>query len=142
LICSNDIYFNLNKDYYILNKILLALQWWPHISTIILERKFFYEINANKITNLRYAGDGDLLLKLASKKTLFVLRQNLVTCHYFKKKYNSHGLSSDVQKMNRGEISVLKNNSSGFDSYESDGDLPRHSHHRRGRPFSELRKQV
>jgi len=103
-------YFNLNKDYYILNKILLALQWWPHISTIILERKFFYEIKANKITNLRYAGDGDLLLKLASRKTLFVLRQNLVTCHYFKKKYNSHGLSSDVKKMNRGEIAVLKNN--------------------------------
>ena len=39
-------------------------------------------------------------------------------------------------------ISVLKNNSFGFDSNESDGDLPRHSHHRRGRPFSELRKQV
>jgi glycosyltransferase involved in cell wall biosynthesis len=103
-------YFNLNREYYILNKLLLAIQWWPHISTIILERKFFYEIRANRITNLRYAGDGDLLLKLASKKTLFVLKKNLVTCHYFKKKYNSHGLSSDVQKMNRGEITVLNNN--------------------------------
>jgi glycosyltransferase involved in cell wall biosynthesis len=103
-------YFNLNRDYYILNKFLLAIQWWPHISTIILERKFFYEIRANRIASLRYAGDGDLLLKLASKKTLFVLKQNLVTCHYFKKKYNSHGLSSDVQKMNRGEITVLNNN--------------------------------
>lgn len=103
-------YFNTNKEFYKLGKKRLALQWWPHISTVILEKNFFYQIKANKISNLRYGGDGDLLLKLASTNNLFILKKNLVTCHYFKKKYTSSGMSSSIQKMNKGEIIVLKNN--------------------------------
>ena len=103
-------YLSMNKEYYSLNKILLAIQWWPHISTLILERQIFYKIKANKITNLRYAEDGDLLLKLASTKNLFILKKNLVTCHYFKKDYKSSGLSSSLKNMSNGEIMILKNN--------------------------------
>jgi len=103
-------YLTMNKEYYKLGKTKLALQWWPHISTIILERKFFYQTKANRITNLRYGGDGDLLLKLASTNNLFILKENLVTCHYFKKTYTDSGMSSSVEKMNKGEIIVLNNN--------------------------------
>jgi glycosyltransferase involved in cell wall biosynthesis len=103
-------YLSMNKEYYSLNKILLAIQWWPHISTLILEKKIFYKIKANKINNLRYAEDGDLLLKLASTNNLFILKKNLVTCHYFKKDYKSSGLSSSMKNMSNGEIMILKNN--------------------------------
>lgn len=103
-------YFYLNKEYYKLSQILLAIKWWPHISTILLERNFFYQSKANKISSLRFAGDGDLLLKLAANENLYILKKNLVTCHYFKKKYYSHGLSASLKKMNIGETIVLKNN--------------------------------
>ena len=31
-------FFNLSPDYYKINKILMSLKWWPHLSTILMER--------------------------------------------------------------------------------------------------------
>lgn len=103
-------FLSINSEYYKINKIQMALKWWPHISTVLMERSLFKRIKLNQSKKYRYGGDGDVLIKLASTNSFFVLNKDLVKCHSFKINPYVSGMSSKMSEMNSGEIEVIKNN--------------------------------
>ncbi len=103
-------FFSRDPKYYKINKIQMALKWWPHISTILIEKPLFKKLRLHESQIYRYGGDGDLLIKLASSNNFFVLSKNLVKCHSFKSNPFISGMSSKMREMNSGEIRVIKKN--------------------------------
>jgi glycosyltransferase involved in cell wall biosynthesis len=99
-----------NSNYYRINKIKMALQWWPHISTIVMERYFFKKLNLNHSGSYRFGGDGDILIKLASSNLFFILNKDLVRCHSFKMNPYVSGMTSKLKEMHSGEIKVINDN--------------------------------
>ena len=103
-------FFNLNSNYYKINKILMSLKWWPHISTILMERNTFISLKLYKSKKYRFGGDGDILIKLASLNSFIVVKKNLVKCHSFKINPFISGMSAKMNKMKNGEIQIIKDN--------------------------------
>lgn len=88
-----------------LNKYLLPIKWWPHISTIVIGKELFHQINGFD-ENLRYAEDGDFLLKLAKLDKLYVLGKQYIENDIGKEFRHSEGLSSNLISMVLGEVRV------------------------------------
>ena len=103
-------FFNLSPDYYKINKILMSLKWWPHLSTILMERNLFISLKLYTSKRYRFAGDGDMLIKLASLNSFIVVKKNLVKCHSFKINPYISGMSAKMSKMKNGEIQIIKDN--------------------------------
>ena len=103
-------FFKPHSKFYKISKLSMSLKWWPHISTILMDRNLFKKLNLNESRHYRYAGDGDMLIKLASSNLLYILNKSLVVCHSFKNNKYSSGMSSKMKEMKTGEIIVIKNN--------------------------------
>jgi glycosyltransferase involved in cell wall biosynthesis len=102
-------YFNFNREYYILNKFWIAIQWWPHLSTLICSKNLLNKIRYKTI-NHRHGGDGELIMRLASNSKIYIVNKNMVICHFFKKSKYSSGLSSNLKLMRKAEYEILSNN--------------------------------
>ena len=102
-------YFNFNREYYILNKFWIAIQWWPHLSTLMCSKNLLNKIRYKKI-DYRHGGDGELIMRLASNSKIYIINKNMVICHFFKKSQYSSGLSSNIQSMRKAEYEILSNN--------------------------------
>jgi glycosyltransferase involved in cell wall biosynthesis len=102
-------YFNFNREYYILNKFWIAIQWWPHLSTLMCSKNLLNKIRYKKI-DYRHGGDGELIMRLSSNSKIYIINKNMVTCHFFKKSQYSSGLSSNLQSMRKAEYEILSNN--------------------------------
>ena len=88
----------------------MSLKWWPHISTILMERNTFISLKLYKSKKYRFGGDGDILIKLASSNSFIVVKKNLVKCHSFKINPFISGMSAKMNKMKNGEIQIIKDN--------------------------------
>jgi len=103
--CTNKKYPH-KRSVYKISPLLLPLKWWPHISTVIMEKNLFFEIGGFD-ENMRYAEDGDFFMKVAECNHLYCMKLNLVTTAIQKKSNYESGLSSNLRLMYLGELRVI-----------------------------------
>jgi glycosyltransferase involved in cell wall biosynthesis len=95
------------KKLFYIKKQQLPIQWWPHISTVIISADFFYQVGGFD-EGMRYAEDGDFLVRVSQKVDIPVLVHDLVR-HDIHKSFNfSSGLSSNQKSMLKGELKIIK----------------------------------
>lgn len=103
---SNKKYFY-NDQIYKIEENILPIKWWPHISTIVLEKKLFLKVGGFD-EEMRYAEDGDFFMKIAKENQLYCTNENLVNTAFQKKSNYNSGLSADLKSMYLGEIKIIK----------------------------------
>ena len=102
---DNKSYFNKNYLYKISPNIL-PLRWWPHISTVIIEKDLFNNIGKFD-ESMKYAEDGDFLMRVAKSNNLYVTSYNGVRRAIHKLSNYESGLSSNITRMYYGEIKII-----------------------------------
>jgi glycosyltransferase involved in cell wall biosynthesis len=94
------------QEYFKIKWQILPFKWSPHISTVIIEKKYFFDIGGFDST-MRYAEDGDFFMRVAKDNNLYVVNKDLAKIASQKNcNYNS-GLSSQLKKMYLGELSIV-----------------------------------
>jgi glycosyltransferase involved in cell wall biosynthesis len=102
---DNKSYFNKNCLFKI-SPIALPLRWWPHISTVIIDKDLFIKLGQFD-ESMKYAEDGDFLMRVAKSNNLYVTSYNGVSRAIHKSSNYESGLSSNVIRMYIGEIKIV-----------------------------------
>jgi glycosyltransferase involved in cell wall biosynthesis len=102
---SNKFYPS-NESIYKISYWILPFKWWPHISTVIMDKDFFIEIGGFN-EDMRYAEDGDFLMKIAKVDQLYCMKENLVETAIQKNTNYESGLSSNLRLMYLGELYIV-----------------------------------
>lgn len=85
---------------------ILPLRWWPHISTVIMTKELFNKVGKFDET-MRYAEDGDFLMRIAKSGNLYVTPYDGAARAIHKSSNYDSGLSSNLTKMYMGEIKII-----------------------------------
>lgn len=101
--------FSANQKTFVLNKHILPLRWWPHISTIAIRKKVFDTGEYYFDETMFHAEDGDWYLRLAKAKlNLVIINTTLAKVGFSKGTTLGSGLSSQHFLMYLGEIKCIR----------------------------------
>lgn len=85
---------------------ILPLRWWPHISTVIVTKQLFDNVGKFDET-MRYAEDGDFLMRIAKSGNLYVTSYDGAARAFHKLSNYESGLSSNLTQMYWGEVKIV-----------------------------------
>lgn len=96
-----------SADAFPLKANILPICWWPHISTIAIKKNVFIDCGGFD-SDMRYAEDGDFLLKLLKRHhQIWVSKSSAMEQHNFRHTHAVEGLSSNKLKMALGELKCI-----------------------------------
>ncbi|MGR0481937.1 MAG: glycosyltransferase family 2 protein [Candidatus Electronema sp. V4] len=108
---DDDIYPFFKKNasgIYTLNCKEILMKWHPHPSTVLFNKKILIQSGLFDETKT-HAEDGDLWLRIALYYKIYCLNEKLVCTGVPKRSFGHSGLSSNMPKMYKGEVLIIKN---------------------------------
>lgn len=87
----------------------LLIKMYPQTSTAVFKRSILNEVGLYD-ENLRYGEDGDYWLRICAKKEMYFMPESLVITGDGKPNFGFSGMTSKLDKMERGNLKVLYKN--------------------------------